>query len=100
MGFPRGGGAVVAVRVLDPDGDWLPLYANGPLHDGHDLQVERNLYWDWSPQICRPHFYTSVVRIELDTSAETGMRAQITFKKSGWILVSDHRPSVLHRTSS
>lgn len=36
--------------------------------------TRKQKYWRWSPGgLCRPHFRTSELRVELDTSAETGI---------------------------
>ena len=37
------------------------------------LSRKHDSYWTWSPALCRPHFATKYLRIEIDTSAETGI---------------------------
>eukprot|EP00966_Prymnesium_polylepis_P176574 4087942-Prymnesium_polylepis.1 len=71
--MPIGAGAIVAVRVLSPDGKWLPLYTGTPLHQIGQEYTKYKRYWRWSPSVCRPHFKTKTIRLELDTSTETGI---------------------------
>ena len=64
-------GGVVAVRVKTPQGTWLPLYTGTPLHK---LGAEQGTqYWKWSPEVCQLNFKSSEIRVEIDTSTETGI---------------------------
>jgi hypothetical protein len=70
------GGGVVAIRIKTPQGSWLPLYTGTPLLDEAD---QKRQFWKWSPEVCRLNFKSSEIRIEVDTSVETGILAESVF---------------------
>ncbi|KAL1519160.1 hypothetical protein AB1Y20_003420 [Prymnesium parvum] len=72
IGSPRGMGAVTRVQMKRGD-EWVSLYQGNPLVAVNRESVIAKQYWRWSPLICRTHFKTREIRIELDTSAETGI---------------------------
>ena len=78
LGSPRGMGHIVAVRVKDPDGNWIALYTGAPLVDQQAFHARTRKYWYWAPQACRTHFKASELRIEVDTSATTGVAEYAT----------------------
>ena len=58
------------MRVKTPQGTWLPLYTGTPLHK---LGTEQGTqYWKWSPDVCQLNFKTDEIKVEIDTSRETG----------------------------
>jgi hypothetical protein len=75
LGSPRGMGAIVAISARQAaSSDWLPLYADKPLLGQYREHTRQKRYWRWSaPQMCRPHVLISELRLEFDTSAETGV---------------------------
>jgi len=73
IGSPRGTGAVVSIRAKSPQGIWEPIYRGKALHDAYEETNGRRMYHDWAPAICRPAFKASEFRLELDTSAQTGI---------------------------
>jgi hypothetical protein len=74
IGFPRGGGGVVTISAKAPSGRWIVLYEETALRDEHDkLQLRAQTYWDWSPPLCHAHFLSAHLRLEIDTSQETGI---------------------------
>ena len=73
IGQPRGMGCVVAVKVLDPDGNWIALYAGAAKADVAAKYERIKRYWQWAAPTCRSHFKASIFRLELDTSPMTGI---------------------------
>lgn len=73
IGSSKGYGAVVGIKVQALDGSWMRLYKGAARHADFALNSRRGRYLLWAPKICRPHFKTKRVRIELDTSEETGI---------------------------
>ena len=74
IGMPRGPGAIVAIRALDPaSGGWVALYEAKPLLDVFRDKKSAKEYWRWAPQVCRTDFKADTLRIEMDTSSETGI---------------------------
>jgi hypothetical protein len=72
VGSPRGMGQVAAVKVR-VDGQWVPVYRDGPkLGQGREYATTRQ-FWRFAPTCCRPHSLVSEVRVEVDTSAATGI---------------------------
>ena len=72
-------GGVVAIRIKTPQGNWLPLYTGTPLLDEAG---QRTQFWEWSPEVCQVNFKASHIRIDVDTSVETGiLAAEINFVK-------------------
>ena len=64
-------GGIVAVRVKTLEGTWLPLYTGTPLHK---LGAEQGTqYWEWSPKVCQLNFKSYEIKVEIDTSIETGI---------------------------
>ena len=58
------------MRVKTLEGTWLPLYTGTPLHK---LGAEQGTqYWEWSPKVCQLNFKSNEIRVEIDTSMETG----------------------------
>ena len=70
------GGGVVAIRVKTPQGNWLPLYTGTPLLEEAGQKTQ---FWEWSPEVCRLNFKSNEIRIEVDTSVETGILAESVF---------------------
>ena len=62
---------IVAVRVKTPQGTWLPLYTGTPLHELAAGQSSQ--FWEWSPEVCQLNFKSNEIRVEIDTSMETGI---------------------------
>ena len=80
IGMSRGTGSVVAIRARDPSKaegsgeEWVRMYAAQPLlHDAAKQRETGGRYWKWAPNVCRMHFLTDTIRIEVDTSKETGV---------------------------
>jgi len=74
IGMPRGPGCIVAIRVLNPEsGEWVRLYEGPPLLDVFRDKKEANEYWRWAPNVCQIDFKADTLRIEMDTSSETGI---------------------------
>ena len=68
-------GGIVAVRVKTPQGTWLPLYTGTPLHK---LGTEQGTqYWKWPPEVCQLNFKSDEIRVEIDTSGETGILVSV-----------------------
>lgn len=77
--MPRGVGSVVGIRARNPaeaegsGSEWVRMYEAEPLLGAYAKNREAGgPYWKWAPNVCRMHFKTDTIRIELDTSAETG----------------------------
>ena len=51
----------------------MALYSGTPLFNQHATHTRLLQYWTWAPTICRTHSLASKLRIEIDTSAETGI---------------------------
>ena len=74
VGTQRGGGGIVNVLARDAStGRWQSLYQGAP-------QVQKNLdtngrrfYFVFDSPLCRAPFKTDALRLELDTSAQTGI---------------------------
>ena len=79
VGMPRGAGAVVAIRARNPKAvkgsadEWVRLYEGRPLLKDSERQLSSGAYWAWSPPICQSPFKANTIRLELDTSEETGV---------------------------
>ena len=73
IGTPQGGGNIVGVKALTPDGDWVKLYSNYAQLEKSRRVKKVSQYFYFDESICRQNFLTNVVRIELDTSKETGV---------------------------
>jgi len=73
VGMPRGMGHIVAVKVKDPSGQWIALYTGQALTDIQAFYSKTRTYYYWAPEACRTHFTTADLRIELDTTSETGI---------------------------
>lgn len=79
VGMSRGPGTIVAIRARVPSatpgsvGEWVSLYEGAPLRSEFEKQVKSGKYYQWSPSICRTQFKTDTLRIEIDTSKETGV---------------------------
>ena len=69
FGLPRGAGAIVGIRAKN-GGEWVRMYEGKPLISmNRDQKDNGGQYWRWSPPICRTHFKTDTIRIEMDTVA-------------------------------
>ena len=69
FGLPRGAGAIVGIRAKKGD-EWVRMYEDKPLISmNRDQKDNGGQYWRWSPPICRTHFKTDTIRIEMDTVA-------------------------------
>ena len=80
IGMPRGVGSIVAIRARNPlaeegsDGEWVRMYeANPLLEQDRKNRAVGGPYWNWAPNVCRTHFLADTIRIEVDTSDETGV---------------------------
>ena len=96
IGSPRGMGQIVSIRATDPFGAWVQLYSGDAFQDLASSFTETKTYvlydtcymahaicsryiicsryWNWAPEgLCRSHFLTSQFRIEVDTTAATGI---------------------------
>ena len=74
VGMPRGMGAVVSIRVR-PSGwsEWLSIYQGDALVASSQQHTRARRYMRWAPPVCQPQMQISEVRIELDTTSETGI---------------------------
>ena len=78
LGISRGAGGVVGIRAKDPSAaagsaeEWVRLYEALPLLDVTARQRSTGAYEKWAPNICRLQFKSDTIRIEVDTSAQTG----------------------------
>lgn len=72
VGAPRGMGMVTGIQVKQGD-KWISLYSDAALQNVAREYQTTKTYWSWSPSICRTHFKTRDIRIEIDTSKETGI---------------------------
>ena len=72
IGSPRGMGMVTGIHVKHGD-EWIALYQRPVLLDVADHYSLTRQYWTWAPEICHTHFKTNKIRIEMDTSGETGV---------------------------
>jgi len=51
------------------------MYEAKPLLDEYQKNLEAGgPYWKWAPNVCRMSFLTDTIRIEVDTSEETGAK--------------------------
>jgi len=73
IGSPRGMGQVVKILAQSPEGSWVEVYSGKPLREVAAKYTSMRTYHLWAPSICRTHFPVSVLRIAVDTSAETGI---------------------------
>ena len=73
IGSPRGMGQVVKILAQSPDGSWVEVYSGKPQREVATKYTSMRTYHLWAPSICRTHFPISVLRIAVDTSAETGI---------------------------
>jgi len=73
IGHPRGAGAIVRIKVKDPQDQWYTMYDEKVNQEKFKIVNERHTYFKMNPDICRPFFKADVIRIELDTSSETGI---------------------------
>ncbi len=75
IGQPRGGGCVVSIKAKHAEsGEWHRVYV-GPAQRRGKKYANTNgngLYFVFDEPICKPAFLTRELRIEMDTSAETG----------------------------
>ena len=65
-------GMVTGIHVKHGD-EWIALYQRPVLLDVADHYSLTRQYWTWAPEICHTHFKTNKIRIEMDTSGETGV---------------------------
>ena len=98
VGSPRGMGHVVCVKVKNPAGEWVQLYAGAADTELAARFSSARKYWQWSPDACRSHFLVSELRIEVDTSSETGVSDwnyidYVQVCVTGWCSDSDGRAS-------
>jgi len=73
FGASRGMGAIVGVKAKTPGGEWVELYKGRALISEWNEYKSTGSYWKWAPAICRTHFLATDFRVEVDTSAETGI---------------------------
>lgn len=74
IGSSRGMGGIVGVRAQAEDGEWVELYSGAAMRDVADEYTRTDRYWRWAPpRTCRPHFTADTLRIEIDTSSQTGV---------------------------
>ena len=74
IGMPRGMAHVVAIRAWDATAlAWVALYTGDPDVEAAAAYTETREYYRWAPSTCRVHFRVTHLRIEVDTSAETGI---------------------------
>lgn len=74
IGMPRGMGHVVAIRAWDPTAlAWVALYTGDADLEVAAAYAETREYYRWAPDTCRVHFRVTHLRIEVDTSVETGI---------------------------
>eukprot|EP00966_Prymnesium_polylepis_P042468 986751-Prymnesium_polylepis.1 len=73
VGSARGMGQIVSMKVKDVAGSWVSLYSGAALTKDAETYSRTSKYWRWAPDVCRTQFVASELRIEVDTSAETGI---------------------------
>ncbi|KAL1511077.1 hypothetical protein AB1Y20_005900 [Prymnesium parvum] len=77
IGQPRGMGAIVRIQVRASSGrwtNWTTVYDAPAQRSQGDFYLRSGQYWTWQPApFCRPHHRISEVRLELDTSSQTGI---------------------------
>jgi hypothetical protein len=74
IGTPRGGGAVVNVLARDASSmRWQSLYQGAPQREKMLQTNGKGLYFTFDEALCRAPFKTDALRIELDTSEESGI---------------------------
>ena len=73
IGSPRGMGAVTGVHVKH-GAEWIALYKSPVLLEEAEVYKLTRQYWSWAPAICRTHFKTKSIRLEIDTSKDTGIQ--------------------------
>lgn len=75
VGMPNGAGAIVGIKLKDPAGQWVSVYQGRPLIELDTAQKQSKSYVTWTPPgLCRTHFKSKHLRLELDTIALTGVR--------------------------
>mmetsp|Transcript_13688 Transcript_13688/g.29528 ORF Transcript_13688/g.29528 Transcript_13688/m.29528 type:complete len:1410 (-) Transcript_13688:45-4274(-) len=72
-GSPRGGGHIVSIKAMDPTGKWRSIFSGSVQKTDNLETIGRGLYHIFQEPICRPPFKTNHLRLEFDTSAETGI---------------------------
>ena len=74
LGSSRGMGSVVNLKAWREDtSEWVSFYAGkAKVQESADLMATKQ-YGKWTPNVCRLHFKVRKLRIEVDTSAETGI---------------------------
>jgi hypothetical protein len=74
IGMPRGGGSVVGIAAYDAaHGVWQQLYADAVLKKKYDATNGNGLYYVFDETVCRTAFQTRKLRIEVDSTGETGI---------------------------
>jgi hypothetical protein len=74
VGMNRGGGAIVSVKAKNnATGRWQRLYAGAPQKTKYTETNSIGPYFTFNEPLCRAAFLTSVLRIEMDTTAVTGI---------------------------
>lgn len=73
IGSPRGMGLVTGIKFEDSSGNWITVYSGKALVDEQRQYQSVRSYWTWAPESCRVHFKSKHVRIEVDSSSETGI---------------------------
>ena len=61
-------GMVTRIHARSPGGEWVPIYDAPAL-----TSTPSSTYWYWLPSVCRTHFLTTDLRVEIDTSEQTGV---------------------------
>ena len=67
IGQPRGMGAITHILVKDPSGGWATLYEGEPRVEAFNEYDSQGRYFNWAPPICRAHFPSRFLRIQMDT---------------------------------
>lgn len=74
LGSPRGMGHVVNLKAWQDSAQaWVSFYQGAPRVEEAAAYMETKRYWRWAPDVCRLHFPVQRLRIEVDTSLETGV---------------------------
>jgi hypothetical protein len=96
VGHPRGGGAVVNVKAWNAlAGEWVSLYQGDPQRQKYAETNGRGLYFTFDEPSCRQAFKTDTIRVELDTSFETGIADWVFVDFVELIGADDMQPATL-----
>jgi len=73
---PRGMGAIVGIKARGEGGsaeEWATLYSGEPMIELNEELTRTRTYHSWAPEVCRTPFKVKYLRLELDTTVETGV---------------------------